>query len=217
MPEQDNIGLIEKLLEQRNYLSAYLCLKETSLPREAEIEYTGKIVQNILNELGYSTGRRDKEKVYFYRSLLLMIFQDVPGLARIYRRQLQFAQSPESPLAFLKHLRALSDLSANKDDLRESIEDTIEDISEKIEDTREEVHDGRLDESVKDLFSFAEDSIKQGLKGFNEFINKITSADTPDHQPEQEQEEKEMRKAEPVEDDQEQEKDDKKPGDTEEK
>ena len=121
MSEEDTIILIEKLLEERNYLSAYLCLKETSLPRERELEYTGKIVQDILNELGYSSGRRNKEKVYFYRSLLLMIFQDIPGLARIYRRQLQTASEPESPLAFLKHLKALTDLSSDKSDFKESI------------------------------------------------------------------------------------------------
>ena len=202
MPEEETITFINKLLEQRNYLSAYLSLKETSVSREAELEYTGKIVQDILSELSYSTGRRNKEKVYFYRSLLLMIFQDIPGLARIYRRQLQLAHEPESPLAFLKHLRALTDFSKDKNDIKESIEDTIEDISEKIEDAQEDIKDGRLDESVKDLFSFAEDSIKQGLKGFNEFIKRITKTE-PATEPDSEEEEKIMRKAEPVEDEEE--------------
>lgn len=206
MPEEETITFINKLLEQRNYLSAYLSLKEASVSREAELEYTGKIVQDILSELSYSTGRRNKEKVYFYRSLLLMIFQDIPGLARIYRRQLHLANEPESPLAFLKHLRALSDFSKDKNDLKESIEDTIEDISEKIEDAQEDIKDGRLDESVKDLFSFAEDSIKQGLKGFNEFIKRITKTE-PAKEPDSEEEEKIMRKAEPVEDEEDVEKD----------
>ncbi|MBN2533762.1 MAG: hypothetical protein JXB88_12775 [Spirochaetales bacterium] len=200
MPEEEHIVFINKLLEQRNYLSAYLYLKETSVSRETELEYTGRIVQDILGELTYSTGRRNKEKVYFYRSLLLMIFQDIPGLARIYRRQLHIAREPESPLAFLKHLRALTDFSTDKDDLKESIEDTMEEISEKVEDAREDIEEGKLDDSVKDLFSLAEDSIKQGIKGFNEFIKKITKTSTAT-EPDPENEEQEMRKAEPVEDD----------------
>ncbi|MBN2443322.1 MAG: hypothetical protein JXJ04_18320 [Spirochaetales bacterium] len=211
MTEQESVTLIEKFLEDRNYLSAYLGLKESSLSRERELEFTGKITQHIITELGYSSGRKDKEKVYFYRSLLLMIFQDIPGLARIYKRQLQSSRELDSPMDFLKHIKNFNNLATDNSDLKETINDTIEDISEKIEDAKDDMEENRLDESVKDLFSIAEESIKEGVKGFNDFLKKITTPPPPPKPP-KEKKEPPLKQAEPIVDEESPETDEKQPG-----
>jgi hypothetical protein len=216
MSEQNHIELIEKFIAERNYLSAYISLKEGTLSREKEIEYIGKITQNILTDITYSTGRKNKEKVYYYRSLLLMIFQEVPGLARVYRHQLQESRGLDSPLNILKQLKNLADITTDNTELKESIENAIEDISDKIEDVKEDIEDKNLDEPIKDIFSLAEEGIKEGLKGFNNFLKNITSPPPETKTNTEETDEKTMKRAEPIEDEQSADKEEKEPGNKEE-
>jgi hypothetical protein len=199
MAENDKIGRINTLIGEKNFLSAYLLIKDAAFPRDMQTEYMGKIVQELLNELGLSTGRRNREKVYFYRSLLIMICEDVPGLARIYKRELRSAQDTDSPFNLIRQIRNLTN-TGDKSELQESIENTIEDISEKIEDTAENINEGRIDESVNDLFRLAGDGIRQGLESFNNFLKQLSGTDSGTVK-RKENHEHTMRKVEPVEKD----------------
>jgi len=170
---ENKTAYLDKLIEQGNFLAAYLFLSESSFNKEEKIEYTGKIVHYILDNLSSSSVRRSKEKVYFYRSLLIQILTDVPGLARIYRRQLRLAQEASSPFDFLKGIKDLASFSGDKEELKERIEDAMEDFSEKLEDTAEDISDGSIDNSLKDFLSVAEDGIKEGFKGFSDFLKTV--------------------------------------------
>jgi hypothetical protein len=167
-------SFIDKMLEEGNYLAAYLAIKESFSDKEKEIEYRGKCVTHILDELTVSERRRNREKVYYFRSLLLLIFEDVPVLARLYRRQLRTAKEVHTPLDFLKDLKELTDVAGNREELNERIEDTIEDIRDRIEDTTEGMKDGSTQDSLEGIVNLAGEGIKEGLKGFAAFLNNLS-------------------------------------------
>jgi hypothetical protein len=184
-------SFIDKMLEEGNFLAAYLAIRESFSDKEKEIEYKGKCAARILEELTVSERRRNREKVYYYRSLLLTIFEDVPVLSRLYRRQLRAAREAHTPLDFLKDLKELTEVAGNRDELNERIEDTIEDIKERIEDTAEGIKDGSAQDSLEGIVNLAGEGIKEGLKGFAAFLNNLSKTVKEEAEKRREETEKE--------------------------
>ncbi|MBN1699704.1 MAG: hypothetical protein JW881_19475 [Spirochaetales bacterium] len=167
-------SFVDSMLDEGNYLAAYLHIKESAPGKEKEIEYKGKCVMRILDELTVSERRRNREKLHYYRSLLLLIFQDVPALARFYRGQLRSLRDAQNPLDFLRDLKEIAEATGNREEFERRVEDTIEDIKDRMEDTADSIRDGSAQESLENLVNIAGDGIKEGLKGFSRFLNDFT-------------------------------------------
>ncbi len=169
-----NASALEKNLEDKNFLAAYLILKDSTISRQEVWEYTGKIVTSIIQEMG-SSGSKSEKNLY-YRSLLLLIFEDVPGLSRIYGRQLRLLEESRASFDILKNLRNLVDAAKDKEELKLQIENTFENIKETIEDTTQNIQDGTTQKHMDDFFYVAGEGIKEGLKAFSSFLSNMSGS-----------------------------------------
>jgi hypothetical protein len=194
-----NIPTFERVLGEKNFLAGYLMVKDAAISRQESWEYTGKIVTAIIEEMGVP-GNRGEKNVY-YRSLLLMIFEDIPALSRIYGRQLRLLEESKTSFDLLKNLRSLVDAAKDKDELQARIGDTIENIKETIEDTTQNIQDGTAQKNVEDFFYVAGEGIKEGLKQFSSFLSNINQSNEEVQDRNQESEDSTIKQnPEPVED-----------------
>jgi hypothetical protein len=167
-----DISALQRMMSDKNFLAAYMLLKDSTLSKESQYEYTGKIVTSIMSELAPGTSQRDK--TLYYRSLLLYIFEDIPGLARIYQRQLRLLEENKASFDLLREIRGLVEASKDKDEFKAKLEDTFDNIKEKIDDTTEDIKDGTAQKKAEDFFYLAGEGIKEGLKQFSSFIKNIS-------------------------------------------
>jgi hypothetical protein len=166
-----NIPEIERLIREKNYLAAYLLVKDSSISKPAALEYTGKIVSGIIADM--ESGPARKDRTLYFRSLLLFIFEDYPALSRIYSRQIRLIEESKPSFDILSTLRMLIDTAKDKDELKAKIEETFGNIKEKIEDTTQEVKDGTAQKKIEDFFYVAGEGIKEGLKQFSAFMQNL--------------------------------------------
>ncbi|MBN2737454.1 MAG: hypothetical protein JXR70_10775 [Spirochaetales bacterium] len=164
MKEQFSNSL-NTMLEEKNFLGAYLLIKAYGGDEILKLEFTGKLVQRVIDELSKAARLRNKETVSYLRSLLLMIFEEVPSLSRIYRQQLR--QDNPNP-GLLDFLNPFKDFPQNQDELNDNIKDTVDGIKKNIEDN--------TDDRVKDFFKQAEKGISDGFNQFSSFINDISKS-----------------------------------------
>lgn len=165
---------IDGYIKDGNHLAAYQYIKDATIPRELLTEYTGKIVNAIIEELGRGTGSRDR--TLYFRSLLVYIFEDIPGLARIYQRQLRLVEESRNSFDLLKNIRSLVDASRDKDELKAKLDDVIGGIKEKIDDTTEDIKDGTAQQNIENFFHIAGEGIKEGIRQFSSFVRNISES-----------------------------------------
>jgi hypothetical protein len=189
-----NVSTLERFIDEKNFIAAYLLVKDATVTRPEMFEYTGRIVSAIISEMGAGGSRSDKS--IYYRSLLLYIFEEIPGLGRIYSRQLRIMEESKSSFDLLSNLRSLVDASKDKEELKAKIEETFEGIKDTIEDTTQDIKDGTAQKKMDDFLYIAGEGIKEGLKQFSSFMRNVSESAR-----EQQKDDETIRtKAEPVED-----------------
>jgi hypothetical protein len=167
-----NLSTFKRLVSEKNFLAAYMLVKESTMQREESLEHTGNLVKAIIDEMAERGARGDKN--VFYRSLLLFIFEDIPAFGRIYARQLRLLEESKSSFDVLKNIRAIIDASNDKEELKAKIEETLSGIKEKIEDTTQDIRDGTAQQKMEDFFYVAGEGIKEGLRQFASFMKSMT-------------------------------------------
>jgi hypothetical protein len=177
-----DLDKIDVLMDEGNYLAAYLRLRRLSEDDPAREEYLGLIAMRIIDELGNQPARGNRERVFYLRSLLLSVFKEVPGLARLYKEQLYTAEQPVDSLgAFMKNMKAFNDVATGKRDMADVAEETIENIKNRMEDAGEEAQSADTDQQVKDFFDLAGEGLREGIKNVSSFFDSV-SKPTPGSQ-----------------------------------
>lgn len=171
MTEKD-ILKVKEFLNTRNYLGAYMLLKEREGDSDA-IEYIGTSVNRIVDDL--SDFARDKERVYYLRSILSMFFKEVPGLSAVYREQVRIGTDSFAPgSGIMKAFKDVADLSTGRKTPQEQIEETVEDVRTTIEDAADNLDGKKIENTVSDIFSLAEKGVKEGIKQMSGVIDAIS-------------------------------------------
>lgn len=158
-------------LDEKNFIAAYTYLKETFSDKQLKTELAGLLVNRIFDELDDPGIRARSERRLYYRSLLLWIFRDFPGLGVIYRGQLGKEKSATDLVSFIK--KAATD-GITRDDVEAGIEKAFDDLKQNIDDATEQVKTGQAEEKVKDFFSRAEKGIRQGLRQVADVFETLT-------------------------------------------
>jgi hypothetical protein len=174
MTDEEITGRINELISEKNYIGAYLLLKDTEIEQAAKYDLTGRIVTDIIDDL---TSEKNREKIAYLRSILVWIFRDVPGLSSVYREQLRLSSGGGTPVAdFLKGIRTFGDLNDKFDTIKDRVEEAAD---------SPEVND--FQDKLKDFFSQAGVEVEQGLKRATEFFDNLNKTDAAPHDVEREE------------------------------
>ena len=165
MTDEEVTGRLNELISAKNYIAAYLLLKDTEIAQAAKYDLTGRIVNGIIDDL---TSEKNREKIAYLRSILVWIFRDVPGLSSVYREQLRLSSGGRTPVAdFLKGIRSFSDLN-----------DKFDTIKDRVEEAADSPEVGDFQDKLKDFFSQAGVEVEQGLKRATEFFDNLNNTDS---------------------------------------
>ncbi len=165
----------EKLMNEGNYIGAYHFVRNSTLGDIQVVEYTGVVIQRLVEELSAQAG--NKEKQVYYRSLLIWILQDTPGLARIYKEQMRAVfGSKDSAWNMFGKMHDFASTGASGQEFTDRVKRTAETIKEQVEAAAEKIKEGKTEEVVKDFFSFAEKGVKEGMKQFSSVLEGFSKA-----------------------------------------
>lgn len=177
MTHQEIVASITRALDDKNFMGAYLLLRESSIDRAARYEYTGRIAATLVDELS-RTRRDDRERIYYLRSLLAWIFRDVPGLAPLYREQLRAAAGGVDMLGGLaRGVSNISDVAGGRKSVRDGIQDAADDAYRSAEYAADEFSSSETGEQVNHFLSAAEQGIRDGLTQLGHFFHAMNSVD----------------------------------------
>ena len=170
---ETTVEKIARYMGERNYLAAYMTVKNGGLTEDEKIETTGRLVTEILDDLSLDSIKKNPERVVYLRSLLAWIFRDVPGLSSLYREQLRGVQDGGDPMMTLyKNLRILNDVATGKKSFAEGVEESIDAVRRGVEDAQS----AGVSDSMKEFAEKAESGMRRGFQQFNEFFDSITEA-----------------------------------------
>lgn len=187
MTQEELKGYIEAAIDDGNYLSAYMTLqrekqKDGALGEQEVIDFTGRIVERIIDDLSRLPKRENRERIVYLRSLLVWIFKDVPGLSGVYREQLRILTGQTGPIADLLktlNLRGVSNITGNEDAVADEVEDVVDTIKQNLEDVAEKVRTGDVNEQVRDFFTAAESGVRQGIRQLNDVLRSFNRPPNP--------------------------------------
>ncbi len=164
---------IARYIGEKNYLAAYMTVKNGGLTEDEKIETTGRLVTKILDDLSLDSIKKNPERAVYLRSLLAWIFRDVPGLSSLYREQLRGVQDGGDPMMTLyKNLRVLNDVATGKKSFAEGVEESVDAVRRGFEDAPH----GDVSDSMKGFAEKAEDGVRRGFQQFTEFFDTITES-----------------------------------------
>lgn len=181
MTHQETTASVTRALDEKNFMGAYLLLRESNLEKAVRYEYTGRIAATIVDELS-RTRRDDRERIYYLRSLLAWIFRDVPGLASMYREQLRVTAGGVDLLGgFARGVSNIGDVAGGRKSVRDGIQDAADDAYRSAEQAAEEFTSGETGEQVSRFLSAAEQGIRDGLTQLGNFFRAMDSAGAQSH------------------------------------
>ncbi len=166
----DNQERIENLMQQKNFLSAVLLLQESQLDTAVKHELLGRIAEQVVTEID-ATRREQRERRVFLRSLLQMIFREVPGLAAVYRDQVRAVTGEGDPMQQMyKNVKNWSDVASGRKSVRDGMDDTAESVRQGFEEAGESVRNGEFSENFRGFLNLAEQGFRAGLKSIDEVL-----------------------------------------------
>lgn len=152
------------MVEERNYVGAYMAVKQSGLAEIDRSEITGKMVSAIVEELGRCTRRDERERAIYLRSLLAWIFRDFPGLSSLYREQVRIVHNRgDFASDMYQGLKNINDVAGGRKGVSEGIEETVSQVRQNLEDAAENFRAGDTGESFRSFVSAAETGIRDGL------------------------------------------------------
>jgi hypothetical protein len=157
---------IQSMTRSGNYLGAYsgIDLVEDELEKR---ELVGELVETMVIDLENQTMGKNKERVYYLRSLLLYIFRDYPGLSGIYRLQLRSDEKSDL-FGLFRGLGDAAKRTGEAMDVPNSVEDAVEALKRNVNEFADDVKSGQFNEKVKDFFSKAEESMRESFRHVND-------------------------------------------------
>jgi hypothetical protein len=179
MREANPRAHVNRLIGERNFLGAYLYLKDADLERDEFVELVGLVAGSVVDELS-RTRREDRERVYFLRSILAWILRDVPGLGSLYREQLREGRGGTDWLSSVgRGFRNARDVASGKKSVSEGIGEAAEDARRGFEDATDAWKSGEAGSRLTEFLGNAEAGIRQGLDQFGEFLRTLNEQSAP--------------------------------------
>ncbi|AFG37797.1 hypothetical protein [Spirochaeta africana] len=166
---------IEDLLQQGSFLPAILALQEGSLDPAERQMLLGSAADRIVAELD-GLKREERERRIYLRSLLQMVFRQVPGLAAVYRDQVRAVHGGDPVQTLYKNFKTWSDVASGHKSVRDGVDDTAESVRQGFEDAGESMRSGEFSENLKGFFDLAEQGFKAGLKSIDDALQGRTPA-----------------------------------------
>jgi hypothetical protein len=167
---------VTRLISERNYVGAYLYLKEAELERAEYLELVGSLTAAIIDELS-KTRRDDRERIYYLRSVLAWIFRDVPGLSSLYREQIRSAKGGSDLLEGLfRGVKNVGDVASGRKTMSDGIQDAAEDARRNVEDAADAVRGSDAGARIGEFLSSAERGIKTGIEQLGAFFRDLNTS-----------------------------------------
>lgn len=184
MNQQELLASVTRALTEKNYVGAYLLLRESQLDRAVRYEYTGRIAATVVDELS-RTRRDDRERIYYLRSLLAWIFKDVPGLAALYREQLRGTTGGNDWLGgFARGVNNIGDVASGRKTVGNGLQDAADDAYRQAERAAEQFAGTETGAQVNEFLSAAERGIRDGIGQLGNFFRALNNVDEPSEEEE---------------------------------
>ena len=160
---------LDELIADGNYLGAVLALRRErrELGQILYDEYLGRISAAVVADL---ESVRSRDKVVYLRSVLRLVFQDVPELERIYRDQLR--EDRGRPDLFRGAMDGIRSIAGTTEACRR-VEDGINDIRRGVE---RGLDRGNIDSGVKSVLDAAEKGLRDGLQTLAGMFDDVEAA-----------------------------------------
>lgn len=169
---------VDQMIDDHNFVAAYMAVKQSGLSELDRTELAGLIVARIVDDLGRSTRRDERERAIYLRSLLAWIFRDIPGLSSLYREQVRLVHN-RGDLAtdMYQGLKNINDVASGRKGFNEGLEDTVNQVRDNLEDAAESLRSGDASESVRKFMSAAETGLRDGLTQVGRFFESMNERD----------------------------------------
>jgi hypothetical protein len=177
----DKLQMIEKMIDDQNFLGAYLILKKIEIDEIKKYEIVGQLIEKIISQLETLKIKGNKDRIIVLRSLLLWIFRDYEALGRIYKEQLKrYTQSSDSIVKILKNIGELGQSNIEDMDLKDELDEVMDNVKDGLDEFSYKVKSGEVQEQMEDFLNKAEEGVKEGLKQFSSFLDKISKEEKDD-------------------------------------
>lgn len=159
------MNTFDNLLADKNYLGAFIHIKEQKLPREEEGIALGNLSMHLVKEIDACRLRNEKEQITYLKSVLAYCLRDFPGLSALYREQ-QFSGLRQSGIVEQvgQASRNLNDVLSGKISVEAGIKEGIDQI---------EKHAEEAGVPVGDLAREIEKGVKSGINGVADFLSAL--------------------------------------------
>lgn len=151
---------LDELIADHNFVAAILAIKRERA-RLGELlfdEYLGRITGALVADLDSSPSR---DKAVYLRSMLRLIFQEVPELERVYRDQLREERGRQDLLR--NAVDGLRSLAGNPSEAGRRVEEGFSDIRREL---KRGLDRDKVDESVRTVLGDVEKGLRDGLDLF---------------------------------------------------
>lgn len=155
----------EQLIADKNFLGAWVMLKESRIRKNQEARYVGSLANSLVEEITLARKSDDRERVAYLRSLLAYVLKDFPGLASLYREQIK-GSGALVPDGIQDVWQEFNDILAGRKGLDEAFKQRVEEARARVE------RDSGLDGFIKE----AQQGISKGFEGFKSFVDGLFAA-----------------------------------------
>lgn len=170
MDTQEFKSSFERAMAEKNFVGAYLMLRESPIEKALRYEYTGRIAATLVDELS-RTRRDDRERIFYLRSILAWIFRDVPGLAALYREQVGVTRARGDLLGgFARGFANVSDVATGRKRMEDGFQDAAEDVRRSAERAADSFASSDAGGQVNEFLTAAERGIREGLGQLGNFF-----------------------------------------------
>lgn len=164
------------MVEKRNYVGAYMAVKQSALAELDRTEIVGEMVSAIVDELSSVTRRQERERAIYLRSILAWIFRDFPGLSSLYREQVRLVHNRGDIASDMyQGFKNINDVASGRKAVSEGIEETVDQVRQNLEDAAESFRAGDTSESFHSFVSAAETGIRDSLTQMGRLFEGLNS------------------------------------------
>lgn len=167
---------VTKMVEKRNYVGAYMAVKQSALAELDRTEIVGEMASAIVDELSSVTRRQERERAIYLRSILAWIFRDFPGLSSLYREQVRLVHNRGDIASDMyQGFKNINDVASGRKAVSEGIEETVDQVRQNLEDAAESFRAGDTSESFRSFVSAAETGIRDSLTQMGRLFEGLNS------------------------------------------
>lgn len=170
MTEANPDAQLTRLLSEKNFVGAHLYIRRADVDVAEREELIGRLAASIVDELS-QTRRENRERLVYLRGVLAWVLREVPGLAPLYREQLQLSMGRTDLFGELaKGVRNLGDVAAGRKSFQEGVQEASDGFRRNAEDAGERMRSDPNGARMTEFFSSAERGIREGLDQFSEML-----------------------------------------------